>query len=57
MSVCSLVLSNYTALLETRGNGQDYLALNDGYDTEALTEDRISSKIPDAAVPHVSAGS
>ncbi|KAK9357279.1 hypothetical protein V1504DRAFT_472194 [Lipomyces starkeyi] len=34
--------------METRGNRQDYLALNDGYDTETQTDSRCSSPILDA---------
>jgi hypothetical protein len=32
--------------METRGNHQNYFALNDGYDNEALPEDQLSSLIP-----------
>jgi hypothetical protein len=32
--------------METRGNRQNYLALNDGYDSEALPEDQLSSPNP-----------
>ncbi|KAK9342093.1 hypothetical protein V1522DRAFT_417255, partial [Lipomyces starkeyi] len=34
--------------METRGNRQDYLALNDGYDTETQTDSHCSSPILDA---------
>ncbi|KAK9312017.1 hypothetical protein V1524DRAFT_440643, partial [Lipomyces starkeyi] len=37
--------------METRGNRQDYLALNDGYDTESQTDSRYSSPILDATGP------
>ena len=33
--------------METRGNRQNYLALNDGYDNEALPEDQLSSPTPE----------
>ncbi|KAK9386419.1 hypothetical protein V1515DRAFT_587303 [Lipomyces mesembrius] len=40
--------------METRRKRQDYLALNDGYDTAALKDERISSPIADAADPGLS---
>ncbi|KAK9489763.1 hypothetical protein V1508DRAFT_361396 [Lipomyces doorenjongii] len=47
--------------MKTRGNRQDYLALNDGYDNETQTDSRCSSPILDATDPgssslHYSAG-
>lgn len=36
--------------METRGNRQNYLMLNDGYDDEALPEDQLSSLTPDLSV-------
>ncbi|KAK9234129.1 hypothetical protein V1525DRAFT_321626, partial [Lipomyces kononenkoae] len=35
--------------MQTRGNRQNYLALNDGYDSDALSEDWISSPLSPAA--------
>ncbi|KAJ8100121.1 hypothetical protein POJ06DRAFT_124813 [Lipomyces tetrasporus] len=32
--------------METRGNRQNYLALNDGYDSEGLPEDQLSNPTP-----------
>jgi hypothetical protein len=32
--------------VETRGKRQNYFALNDGYDSETLPEDQLSSPIP-----------
>ena len=37
--------------METRGNRQNYFPLNDGYDSEALPEDRLSSPIPGSLSP------
>ncbi|KAK9237946.1 hypothetical protein V1525DRAFT_342647, partial [Lipomyces kononenkoae] len=37
--------------MQTRGNRQDYLALNDGYDSETQTDTRCYSPILDATDP------
>ncbi|KAJ6091535.1 hypothetical protein N7467_003504 [Penicillium canescens] len=36
----------HAVILETHGKRQNYVALNDGYDSEALPEDRLSSPNP-----------
>ena len=36
--------------METRGNRQNYFALNDGYDNEALPEDQLSSPTSNTSI-------